>query len=126
MSEPKTKPTEVSAESHIAAIAKEEQRNDTRTLLGLMPGVTKQDQECGPCIVGFGSYHYKYASGHEGDSALAVFAVRGSERISSTSGRSHGGWENLSADLCELFFCVRPKSSEASAQRTLKWMTSPI
>ena len=30
----------------------------------------------GPSIVGFGSYHYKYASGHEGDSALAGFAVR--------------------------------------------------
>ena len=32
----------------------------------------------GPTIVGFGSYHYKYASGHEGDSALAGLAVRGS------------------------------------------------
>ena len=35
----------------------------------------------GPSIVGFGSYHYKYASGHEGDSALAGFAVRGSELV---------------------------------------------
>jgi hypothetical protein len=35
----------------------------------------------GPSIVGFGSYHYKYASGHEGDSALAAFAVRGSELV---------------------------------------------
>ena len=35
----------------------------------------------GPSIVGFGSYHYKYASGHEGDSALAGFAVRGSEFV---------------------------------------------
>lgn len=35
----------------------------------------------GPSIVGFGSYHYKYASGREGDSALAGFAVRGSELV---------------------------------------------
>ena len=35
----------------------------------------------GPSIVGFGSYHYKYASGHEGDSALAGFAVRGGEFV---------------------------------------------
>ncbi len=35
----------------------------------------------GPSIVGFGSYHYQYASGHEGDSALAGFAARGSELV---------------------------------------------
>ena len=67
MSKPKTKPTKVSAESHIAAITNEEQRNDAQTLVAL--------------IVGFGNYHYKYASGHEGDSALAGFAVRGRELV---------------------------------------------
>ena len=82
MSAPKTKPTEVSAESHIAAIANEEQRNDARTLVALMRRVTKQEPRMwGPSIVGFGSYHYKYASGHEGDSAIAGFAARGSELV---------------------------------------------
>ena len=82
MSELKTKPTEVSAESHIAAITNEEQRNDAQTLVALMRRVTKQEPRMwGPSIVGFGSYHYKYASGHEGDSALAAFAVRGSELV---------------------------------------------
>lgn len=82
MSELKTKPTEVSVESHIAAIANEEQRSDARTLVALMRRVTKQEPIMwGPSIVGFGSYHYKYASGHEGDSALAGFAVRGSELV---------------------------------------------
>lgn len=82
MSAPKTKPVEVSAERHIAAIANEEQRNDARTLVALMRRVTKQEPRMwGPSIVGFGSYHYKYASGHEGDSALAAFAVRGSELV---------------------------------------------
>jgi hypothetical protein len=82
LSELKTKPTEVSAESHIAAIANEEQRSDAQTLVAPMRRVTKQEPRMwGPTIVGFGSYHYKYASGHEGDSALAGFAVRGSEFV---------------------------------------------
>jgi hypothetical protein len=82
MSVPKTKPTEVSAESHIAAIANEEQRNDAQRLVVLMRKVTKQEPRMwGPSIVGFGSYHYKYASGHEGDSALAGFAARGRELV---------------------------------------------
>jgi hypothetical protein len=82
VSVPKTKPTEVSAESHIAAIANEEQRNDAQTLVALMRRVTRQEPRMwGPSIVGFGNYHYKYASGHEGDSALAAFAVRGRELV---------------------------------------------
>ena len=79
---PKTQPTKVTAESHIAAIANEEQRNDARRLVALMQKVTRQEPRMwGPSIVGFGSYHYKYASGHEGDSALAGFAARGRELV---------------------------------------------
>ena len=82
MSKLKTKPTEVSAKNHIAAITNEEQRNDAQTLVALMRKVTKQEPVMwGPSIVGFGSYHYKYASGHEGDSALAGFAARGRELV---------------------------------------------
>ena len=82
MSVPKTKPTDVSAERHIAAIANEQQRNDARCLVALMQRVTAQEPRMwGPTIVGFGSYHYKYASGHEGDSALAAFAARGREVV---------------------------------------------
>jgi hypothetical protein len=78
----KTKPTEVSAASHIAAIANDEQRKDAQTLVALMRRVTRQAPRMwGPSIVGFGSYHYKYASGHEGDSALGAFAVRGRELV---------------------------------------------
>ncbi len=80
MAETKTKPTAVSVESHVAAIAGEEQRNDARTLVAIMQRVTGEEPRMwGPSIVGFGSYHYKYASGHEGDSALAGFAVRKAE-----------------------------------------------
>ena len=91
MSVPKTKPTQVSAESHIAAIANEEQRNDAQSLVALMRRVTKQEPRMwGPSIVGFGSYHYKYASGHEGDSALAAFAVRGRELVVYTAADFEG------------------------------------
>ena len=82
MAKLKTRPTRVSAESHISGIANEEQRNDARALVALMRKVTKQEPRMwGPSIVGFGSYHYKYASGHEGDSALTGFAVRGRELV---------------------------------------------
>ena len=82
MSVQKTKPTKVTAESHIAAMANEEQRTDAQRLVVLMRKVTKQEPRMwGPSIVGFGTYHYKYASGHEGDSALAAFAVRGRELV---------------------------------------------
>ena len=82
VSKPKTKPTAVSVASHIAAIANEEQRKDAQRLVVLMRKVTKQEPRMwGPSIVGFGSYHYKYASGHEGDSPLAGFAARGRELV---------------------------------------------
>jgi hypothetical protein len=82
MSSPKTKPTKVSVERHIAAIADEEQRHDAQRLVVLMRKVTRQEPRMwGPSIVGFGSYHYKYPSGHEGDSALTGFAARGRELV---------------------------------------------
>jgi hypothetical protein len=91
MSAPKTKPTEVSAESHIAAIKNEQQRKDAQTLVAVMRRVTKQEPRMwGPSIVGFGTYHYRYASGHEGDSALAAFAVRGSELVVYTEAEFEG------------------------------------
>ncbi len=99
MPAPKTKPTRVSAASHVAAIANDEQRNDARTLIALMRKVTRQEPKMwGPTIVGFGSYHYKYASGHEGDSALAGFAVRGRELVVYTA-ESFEGRDALMAKL---------------------------
>jgi len=44
----------------------------------------------GPSIVGFGSYHYEYASGHEGDTALAAFAARGRELVVYTAADFEG------------------------------------
>jgi hypothetical protein len=82
MSKQKTKPTRASAEKYIAAIANDEQRKDAERLVVLMRKATRQEPRMwGPSIIGFGSYDYKYASGHEGTSALAAFAARGRELV---------------------------------------------
>ena len=101
MPEQKTKPTKVSVEKHIAAIANEEQRGDAQRLVALMQKVTgEKPRMWGPSIVGFGSYHYKYASGHEGDSAIAGFAARGRELVVYIA-ESFEGRDALLAELGE-------------------------
>jgi hypothetical protein len=78
--ENKTKPTEVSVESYLGAIDNEVRRADCATLLKLMSKITKQKPVMwGPSIVGFGSYHYQYESGREGDSCIIGFSSRKSE-----------------------------------------------
>ncbi len=77
MAENKTKPTEASVEDYLAAIADENRRTDCGVLAKLMSKVTKQAPKMwGTSIVGFGSYHYKYESGREGDSCLTGFSAR--------------------------------------------------
>jgi hypothetical protein len=77
MAETKTKPTKVSVTAYINAIEDPERRKDCRTLVAMMTKLTKAKATMwGPSIVGFGSYHYKYESGHEGDSCVAAFASR--------------------------------------------------
>ena len=80
MAENKTKPTQASVESYIGAIDDEVRRKDCQTLAKLMTKATKQPATMwGTSIVGFGSYHYKYESGREGDSCLIGFSSRKSE-----------------------------------------------
>ena len=80
MAENKTKPTGASVAGYLAAIEDETRRKDCKALSALMTKATKQKPKMwGPGIVGFGSYHYKYASGHEGDSCLTGFASRKSD-----------------------------------------------
>ncbi len=77
MAELKTKPNEQSVEGFLNSIADERKRRDSFTILELMKEVTKSEPKMwGPSIVGFGSYHYKYASGREGDWFLAGFSPR--------------------------------------------------
>jgi hypothetical protein len=77
MAELKTRPTDASVEDFIAAVDGEERRADCRTLVDLMRRVTgAEPMMWGPSIVGFGTYHYRYASGREGDWMLAGFSPR--------------------------------------------------
>ena len=75
--ETKTKPTRASVKGFLAAISDEQLRADCLALAAIMQGVSKQEPYMwGPTIVGFGSYHYVYASGHEGDAPLLGFSPR--------------------------------------------------
>ena len=80
MPQNKTKETGASVDSYIAAIEDEMRRKDCDALAKLMARVTKQPPKMwGSSIVGFGSYHYKYESGREGDICLVGFASRKSD-----------------------------------------------
>lgn len=75
--EPKTKPTEVAVADFILNIENEAKREDARRLVEIFESRTGFDAYMwGTSIIGFGSYHYKYASGHEGDAPRAGFSPR--------------------------------------------------
>jgi hypothetical protein len=55
----------------------EQKRNDSFELIELMQRVSGYEPYMwGPSIIGFGTYHYKYQSGHEGDASLVGFSPR--------------------------------------------------
>ena len=73
----KTKPTDASVDGYLAAITDDARRKDCEALAKLMTKATKYPPKMwGASIVGFGSYHYKYESGREGDSCLVGFSSR--------------------------------------------------
>jgi hypothetical protein len=77
MAEQKTVPTSEDVEQYLRSIDDEKKRKDSFTLVDLMRQVTgEQPRLWVGNIIGFGQYHYKYASGHEGDAALVGFAPR--------------------------------------------------
>jgi hypothetical protein len=77
MAENKTKDTEASVERYFAGIKDKARRQDCEALAKLMTKATKEPPRMwGSSIVGFGSYHYKYESGREGDSCLTGFSSR--------------------------------------------------
>jgi len=73
----KTKLNEVSAEDFLNTIEDEKKRKDCFAVLEIMKEITGYEPKMwGTAIVGFGNYHYKYASGHEGDMCLVGFSPR--------------------------------------------------
>ncbi len=75
--EAKTRPTDANVASFLNAVASEQKRKDSWELLAMMEDITGEPATMwGPSIVGFGSYHYKYDSGHEGDAPILGFSPR--------------------------------------------------
>jgi len=82
MAETKTKPTGASVDAYLASRASPEQLADCKAIMAMCKRVTKQQPKMwGPSIVGYGSYTYRYESGHSGDICLAGFAVRGRDLV---------------------------------------------
>ena len=80
MAELKTKQTDASVHAYLNAIEDPQRRDDCIAIAAIMRRVTGHEPKMwGSRIVGFGSYHYKYASGREGDSCLVGFSSRKSE-----------------------------------------------
>ena len=73
----KTTPTKESVTEFLNKIPDLGRREDCLALARIMEEITgSKPQMWGPSIVGFGSYHYRYASGHEGDSPITGFSPR--------------------------------------------------
>ena len=77
MSELKTKPTKASVSEFLRGIDDPRRRADAKTVAAMMRRATgKRAKMWGPSIVGYGSYHYRYASGREGEFLITGFSPR--------------------------------------------------
>lgn len=77
MAENKTKATQQSVADYIAAIPEAARRADAEALLQLMQSATGEEPKLwGPSIIGFGTYHYRYETGREGDMPVVGFSPR--------------------------------------------------
>jgi hypothetical protein len=77
MADNKTQPTKVSVATFIDGLPDQSKRSDAKQLVKLMQSATGEKATMwGPSIIGFGSYHYKYDSGREGDMPLIGFSPR--------------------------------------------------
>jgi hypothetical protein len=77
MAELKTRPTGASVKQFLDSIPDENRRKDCQTVARIMKEETGKEPELwGPSIVGFGSYHYRYESGREGDWFVTGFSPR--------------------------------------------------
>ncbi len=75
--EQKTKPEDVPVEAFLETVTDPVKRADSDRLIKLMTAATGEPATMwGPSIIGFGRYHYRYATGHEGEAALVGFSPR--------------------------------------------------
>ena len=90
--------TDASVEAFLGAVENERRRSDARTVVAIMERVTGETPKMwGPSLIGFGRYHYRYASGREGDwfvtgvsprkQALTVYIMPGFDAYPDLMGR---------------------------------------
>lgn len=72
----KTQPTDVSIESFLDTVS-DKRREEARVLIAMLQEISgEKPRMWGPSIIGFGTMHYKYASGREGDMPILAFSPR--------------------------------------------------
>jgi hypothetical protein len=77
MAELKTKLNDASVKDFLNKVENEQKRKDSFEIVEMMKQATKEEPKMwGPAIIGFGSYHYKYESGREGDMPIIGFSPR--------------------------------------------------
>ncbi len=77
MAKNKTEFTDEKVDDFLQTVENEQKRKDSYELIALMENLTGEKAKMwGPSIVGFGNYHYKYASGHEGNAPVVGFSPR--------------------------------------------------
>jgi len=77
LAELKTRRNDARVDAFLDAVVNEQERGDSRAIVDLIRDATgEQPAMWGASIIGFGSYHYKYASGREGDWFLTGFSPR--------------------------------------------------
>ncbi|QDX27775.1 DUF1801 domain-containing protein [Sphingomonas suaedae] len=82
MAEIKTKPTPADVAAFIDAVEPPVRREDAKTACAMLERITGEKPAMwGPSIIGFGSYHYRYESGHEGDMCRLGFSPRKAELV---------------------------------------------
>lgn len=82
MAEIKTKPTQVTVDDFIAAVENPVRREEAKTVCAMLERITGEPPRMwGPSIIGFGSYRYKYDSGHEGTMCRLGFSPRKAQLV---------------------------------------------
>ena len=106
MAELKTKPTEASVDAFLDAVQHPVRRADGKALREMMERITGEPAVMwGPSMVGFGSYHYRYDSGHEANMCRVAFSPRSANLVLYV-----GGFPEYEALLAKL---GKHKSSKA-------------
>ncbi|MBN1970046.1 MAG: DUF1801 domain-containing protein [Candidatus Delongbacteria bacterium] len=77
MVEMRTKPMDTNVTIFVESLENKQQRDDCSILIQIYRNITHEEPVMwGSSIIGFGKYHYRYESGHEGDMCLAGFSPR--------------------------------------------------